>query len=86
MQSTQDPSSPFYHRFLSVQDFARFFAPRRSDIARVSAYVASFGITVGPTLADNLVLKATGTVGAFTQAFTFEMHDFKGGRPSTTGR
>jgi kumamolisin len=79
VQATQDPSSSFYHRFLSVQDFARFYAPSTQDIARVSKYVSSFGIQVGPTLADNLVLKATGTVGAFTQAFTFQMHDFQSG-------
>jgi hypothetical protein len=79
VQATQDPSSSFYHRFLSVQDFARFYAPSNQDIARVSKYVSSFGIQVGSTLADNLVLKATGTVGAFTQAFTFQMHDFQSG-------
>ncbi len=79
VQSTQEPWSPNYHRFLSVSQFARLFAPSSHDIARVSSYLATFGIQVGATLADNLVLKATGTVAAFTQAFTFEMHDFKSG-------
>src|SRR5271154_6371745 len=79
VQWTQDPSSPTYHRFLSVRDFARSFAPSSKDIARVSAYLTTFGIQVGATLADNLVLKATGTVGTFTQAFTFQMHDFQNG-------
>jgi subtilase family serine protease len=79
VQSTEDPSSPSYHRFLSVHDFASRFAPSSKDIARVSAYLGTFGIQVGATLADNLVLKATGTVGAFTQAFTFQVHDFQNG-------
>jgi subtilase family serine protease len=88
VQSTQDPWSPQYHHFLSVNQFARAFAPSQSAIARVSAYLASFGITAGPALADNLVLKATGTVAAFTQAFTFQMHDYQNGsgrfhRPTT---
>jgi kumamolisin len=77
VQSTQDPRSPSYHRFLSVSQFANRYAPTSHDIGRVSTYLAPFGITVGATLADNLVLKATGTVGAFTQAFTFDMHDYQ---------
>ena len=77
VQETQSPWSPTYHQFLSVRQFAESFAPSAHDIARVSAYLTPFGIQVGQTLADNLVLKATGTVGAFTQAFTFNMHDFQ---------
>jgi subtilase family serine protease len=79
VQSTQEPGSPSYHRFLSVNEFASIFAPSTRDIARVSAYLAPFGIQVGATLADNLVLKATGTVAAFTQAFTFDLHDYQRG-------
>jgi subtilase family serine protease len=79
VQQTQEPTSPFYHQFLSVNDFVSFFAPSAHDIRRVADYVSSFGITVGDTLADRLVLKATGTVGQFTQAFTFTMHDFQQG-------
>jgi subtilase family serine protease len=74
--STQDPSSRNYHQFLSVAEFAKRFAPPSRDVARVAAYLTSFGIQVGAPLASNLVLKATGTVGAFTQAFAFQMHDY----------
>lgn len=79
VQATQEPGSPLYHRFLSVADFAAIFAPSSWEIGRVASYVGSFGIQVGDTLADNLVLKATGTVGAFTQAFSFQMHDYQSG-------
>jgi subtilase family serine protease len=79
VQATQTPGSPTYHRFLSVDEFARSYAPSASSIARVARYLTSFGIQPGAILADNLVLKATGTVGAFTQAFTFQMHDFQSG-------
>jgi kumamolisin len=66
VQSTEEPGSPSYHRFLSVPEFTARFSPSAHDIARVSAYLTPFGIQVGQTLADNLVLKATGTVAAFT--------------------
>lgn len=79
VQQTQEPTSPFYHQFLSVADFARLFAPSAHDLQRVGDYLTSYGITVGDTLDDRLVLKATGTVGQFTQAFTFTMHDFQQG-------
>ena len=88
VQSTEEPGSPSYHRFLSVPEFTARFSPSAHDIARVSAYLTPFGIQVGQTLADNLVLKATGTVAAFTQAFTFTLHDYQNGstrfhRPAT---
>ncbi|MGD0530298.1 MAG: S53 family peptidase, partial [Polyangiaceae bacterium] len=79
VQSTQEPGSPSYHQFLSVRQFAGQFAPSAGAIERVANYLTPFGITVGSTLADNLVLKATGTIGAFTQAFTFTMNDFQHG-------
>ena len=86
VQATEEPDSSLYHRFLSVGDFVQVFAPSQGDIARVSAYLPTFGITASAALADNLVLKATGTVAAFTQAFTFEMHDYKErSGTSTTG-
>jgi len=79
VRQTQEPTSPLYHQFLSVDEFASAFAPSAHDIKRVADYVSSFGITVGGTLADRLVLKATGTVAQFTQAFNFTMHDFQQG-------
>lgn len=91
VRQTQDPASPLYHRFLTVDEFAFLFSPTPRDVQRVSDYVSSFGIQVGATMADRLVLAATGTVAQFTKAFDFTMHDFQRGaatwhRPTSAPR
>jgi len=91
VRQTQDPASPLYHQFLTVDEFDFLFSPTPRDIQRVSDYVSSFGIQVGATMADRLVLQATGTVGQFTKAFDFTMHDFRRGaatwhRPTSAPR
>lgn len=74
--STQDPGSSNFHRFLSVREFADRFAPSQIDIAIITGYLNSFGITVDEVLADRLLIHATGTADAFTRAFTVDMNDF----------
>src|ERR1700757_3710190 len=74
--STQDPNSRSYHRFLSLPEFVSNFAPDSAQIAAVTQYLNSFGIQVTEVYADNLLVKATGSVDAFNKAFAFNIHDF----------
>jgi kumamolisin len=73
---TQDPDSPGFRRFLSLQDFVRDFAPSSSDIAAVTRYLSRYGITVTEVYADHLILKATGTADAFDAAFSVQLYDY----------
>jgi subtilase family serine protease len=73
---TQEPGLPTFHRFLSVREFAALFAPSPGEIATITRYLNSFGITVTDVLADRLVIHASGTVDAFQRAFTVDMHEF----------
>jgi kumamolisin len=74
--STQDPNSRSYHRFLSLPEFVSNFAPDSAQIAAITQYLNSFGIQVTEVYADNLLIKATGSVDAFNKAFAFSVHDF----------
>jgi kumamolisin len=79
--STQDPSSPFYHRFLSLPSFVANFAPNSASIFILTQYLKSFGIQVTEVYSDHLLIKATGTMDAFNKAFSLDVHDFaQGGR------
>src|SRR6201995_1931176 len=73
---SQEPLLPTYHKFLSVNQFADLFAPSKADIANITRFLAANGITVNEVFADRLVIHATGTVAAFSQAFSTEMHQF----------
>ena len=74
--STQNPNSGSYHRFLSLPEFVQNFAPGSEQISAVTQYLNSFGIQATEVYANNLLIKATGTVDAFNKAFAFSIHDF----------
>jgi kumamolisin len=74
--STQDRNSGSYHKFLSVPEFVRNFAPDSARIAAVTKYLNSFGIEAAEVYADNLLVTAAGSVDAFNKAFAFSIHDF----------
>jgi kumamolisin len=73
---TQNPNSGSYHRFLSLPEFVQNFAPGSEQISAVTQYLNSFGIQATEVYANNLLIKATGTVDAFNKAFAFVIHDF----------
>src|SRR5882724_2527275 len=75
--ATVDPHSPFYHRFLGVNQFKLFFAPFDFEIQLVTDFMKSNGITINDVYADNLVIHATGTVAQFNRVFSTSIHDFK---------
>jgi kumamolisin len=74
--STQDPNSRSYRRFLSLPEFVLNYAPDSAQVSAVTQYLNSFGIKVTEVYADNLLIKASGTVAAFNKAFAFSIHDF----------
>lgn len=73
---SQEPGLPTFHRFLTTGQFADLFSPSQRDIATITGYLNSFGITVTDVYADRLLIKATGTADAFTQAFAVDLHEF----------
>ena len=88
---TQDPHSPRYHDFLSLDAFVDRFAPDARDIATITRYLRGFGITVDEVYPNRLLLRVTGTTDAFDKAFDLDVHDFLRGtrhfhRPRHTPR
>ncbi len=77
--STQDPRSPRYHQFLSLNEFVDRFAPDWRDIATITRYLQGFGITVDDVYPNHLLLRVTGTTDAFDRAFDLDVHDFARG-------
>jgi subtilase family serine protease len=72
----QEPGLPTFHKFLTTRQFADLFAPSQRDIATITGYLNSFGITVTDVYTDRLLIKATGSADAFAQAFAVDLHDF----------
>ena len=74
--ATVDPRSRLYHRFLNVNQFRTLFAPSNLQVKLVTDYMKSKGIVINEVYADNLLIKATGTVEQFNSVFSTSIHDY----------
>ncbi len=73
---TVNPRSRLYHRFLNVNEFKSLFAPSNLQVKLVTDYMRSRGIVINEVYADNLLIKATGTVAQFNSVFSTSIHDY----------
>jgi subtilase family serine protease len=55
------PGSPEYRHYLTPAEVKQRFGPLPGATAAVDAYLSSHGLTLGPTLADGLIVTASGT-------------------------
>jgi subtilase family serine protease len=74
LRALQDPTSPSYHHWLSPEEYASRFGASPADVARVSAWLTSQGLTVdGPSRTATRV-GFSGDVGVIESAFGTELH------------
>ncbi len=72
-----DPTSPDYHRFLTVEQFTEQFGPTPQDYAAVVAYAKSHGLTVAETPANRLIVPVNGSVAQINKAFSVTMQVYR---------
>lgn len=60
LAAQRDPSSPYFHRYLTAAEFAAEFQPSATDISELISYFAAFGVTV-QHVPGSLLLRADGT-------------------------
>ncbi|HET7429274.1 MAG TPA: S53 family peptidase [Gaiellales bacterium] len=65
----QDPASPDYHGWLSPQEFRSRFAPRESDVRRVSGWLRDEHFDLVTVPDNHLFVTASGSVAQVEQAF-----------------
>lgn len=81
VQATLTPGDRNYHRFLTVGQFRRRFAPSNREIRQFVRYLESFGITVNKIYADHLDITVTGTAAQLNAAFSTQLQNYvKNGR------
>ncbi len=73
LKDLYDPQSPFFHQFLSVQDFTERFGPSQEDYAEVIRFARRNGLTVTGTFPNRMVLNVTGSVANIERAFRVNM-------------
>jgi uncharacterized protein (TIGR03437 family) len=73
----QDPSSPNFHKWLSPEEFGQRFGPSANDIAQVSTWLKSQGLTVEETARGRGWIIFSGTAAQVEHAFQTEVHAYQ---------
>lgn len=68
-----DPQSPFYGRYLTVDNFTQRFGPTQEDHDAVMSFAASNGMTVTTTYPNRLVVEINATVTDIEKVFHLTM-------------
>ena len=72
-----DPTSPWYHRWLSPKEFAARFGVADADIAKVQFWLEKRGFTVGEVSPSRNRITFSGTIEQVEASFGTEMHYYK---------
>ncbi len=77
LQELQDRTSPFYHQFLTPQEFTARFGPSQEDWDTLVAYAKSSGFEVVGGNRDGRDLWLTGTVANIEKAFHVNINNYQ---------
>jgi len=69
-----NPSSPSYHQWLTPEQFGASFGLSSADIAKVSSWLTSQGLTVTGVARSSTFITFTGTVAQVQKAFGTTIH------------
>ena len=70
----QDPASPRYHQWLTPQQYAAQFGLSSSDLAKITAWLSSQGLTVTGVANGGSFVTFDGTVAQVQTAFATSIH------------
>ena len=72
-----NPSSPHYHQFLSLEQFAQLFGPSQAELSALTDYMQTQGVHVQKGTFDSDPLVLTGTAQQMEAAFKTQMGLFE---------
>ncbi|GCE08349.1 protease pro-enzyme activation domain-containing protein [Dictyobacter aurantiacus] len=72
----ENPSSSFYHRYLTPKEFTAMFGPTQSTVNEVVRYLQSQHLTVTRVSSNRQIIDATGTVQNVEHAFNTQLYNF----------
>jgi subtilase family serine protease len=77
-----DRSSPMYHHYLTPAQFTARYGPTTADVATVTDYLRSAGLTVTHVSGNRQVVDVTGTAGTAQRAFATRIGTYRQGAKS----
>ena len=73
----QNPNSPSYHHWLTPQQYGTQFGVAPQDMAKITAWLRSFGFSVEAPMPGQNIVAFTGTNAQLKAAFHTELHSYK---------
>ncbi|MFC5865276.1 S53 family peptidase [Acidicapsa dinghuensis] len=73
LRNLNDPQSPQYHRYLSVQQFTDEFGPTQADLNAAVQFTQANGMTVTRTTSNRMVIDVWASVASIEKAFHVKM-------------
>jgi outer membrane protein assembly factor BamB len=77
LKDLYDPQSPYYHQFLSVDQFTQRFGPTSDDYQSVVNFVRSGGFSVGSWAANRMLVEVEGSVEQIEKTFHVSINIYR---------
>ncbi len=74
LATLNDANSPNYHKWLTAETLGQQYGPAASDLAAVTSWLASHGLTVNQVYANGMVIDFSGTARQVNAAFHANLH------------
>ena len=74
LDELEDPKSPNYHHWLTAQKFGERYGLAGQDLAKITGWLQSHGLTVNAVYPNRIVIDFSGTAGQVREAFHTEIH------------
>jgi subtilase family serine protease len=72
-----DPTSPNWHRFLTVEQFTEQFGPTTNDFELVANFAKKSGFTITGKPTNRMLLQVNATVGQIESAFNIHLNQYQ---------
>ncbi|MGA9128107.1 MAG: chitobiase/beta-hexosaminidase C-terminal domain-containing protein [Terracidiphilus sp.] len=77
IQAAHTPGSPTYHQWMTPEEFGRIYGPDDSDVAAVTAWMESHGLTINKIHAGKVAIEFSGSAGQVGSTFQTEIHRYQ---------
>ena len=77
LQALQDPRSPQFHRYFSVEEFTARFGPTQEDYAEVVAWAKANGFKVTETTPNRRLVHVEGSADTINRAFNVQLSKYQ---------
>ncbi len=79
LKDQQTPGSANYHKWLTPEQYAERFGASDADIAKITAWLESQGLTVAAVARGHNSISVNGTAAQVEAAFQIELHQYSAG-------